>query len=160
MSTYRHFCLLNHVRPHRTCVHLRFERVMGLWHAMLLSLLVSALRARARLQNRGFAKHVRHESHASVRAVVCWQAQKSNPGGIFSWPKPVQVVYFASIRAYAQAREYSPTQPGQRHPAQPNPPLNGRPNGVPPSLGHSRLFAHFLWPRLGVTPLASPLALR
>jgi hypothetical protein len=47
-----------------------------------------------------------------------------------------------------------------RSAVQPNPPLNGRPNGVPPSLGHSRLLAHFLWPRLGVTPLASPLAIR
>jgi hypothetical protein len=136
-------------------------------------LLVSALHAWARFQNFSFTWHVCHESHAgsiakfvghdfgyknSVATRVAgqkveftqWQAQS----------KTCRALRFLFIKAYAYSREYSPTQPVGRHPARPNPPLNGRSNGVPPSLGHSRLFAHFLWPRLGVTPLASPLAIR
>jgi hypothetical protein len=108
----------------------------------------------------GFAKFVRHDFgyKNSVASRVAgqkveftqWQAQLET----------CRVLRFLFIKAYAHSREYSPTQLVGQHPARPNLPLNGRSNGVPPSLGHSRLFAYFLWPRLGVTPLASPLALR
>jgi hypothetical protein len=78
----------------------------------------------------------------------------------------VSLACFASCR-YASLCHLciAPNQPLMlamqlRQTTPPNLPLNGRSNGVPPSLGHSRLFAHFLWPRLGVPPLASPLAIR
>jgi hypothetical protein len=73
-----------------------------------------------------------HGCGAEAKLSHCW-----------SQPKPIQTLCFALIKAYARGREYSPTQPGWRHPAQPNPPLNGRSNGVPPSLGHRRLLATF-----------------
>jgi hypothetical protein len=152
--------LSSNVRLHRTCVHLRFEHVLSVWQEKMLAFVGQCASRKCKVSNRGFAKHVCHESRVSVSAVFRSQGQKSNPSGLWPCSNPVQAAHFATIKAYAQAREYSPTQPARRHPAQPNPPLNGRSNGVPPSLGHRMLFAHFLWPRLGVTPLASPLALR
>jgi hypothetical protein len=156
--------LNSNVRLRRTCVHLRFEQNLSIWQRVLLSF-IGQCASRKSSVSKQWLRQVRpprfqqqeiggqHGCGAKAKA-------KAKLSHCRSQPKAIQALCSALTKAYAQCREYSPTQPAGRHPAQPNPPLNGRSNGVPPSLGHSRLFAHFLWPRLGVPPLASPLAIR
>jgi hypothetical protein len=165
--------LNSNVRPHRTFVHLRFEQVLSVWQEKLVAFVDQCASRKGKVSNRGFARRVRHESRArdfakfvrhdfgyknSVASRVAGQKVEFTQGQAQS--KTCRVLRFLFVKAYAHSHEYSPTQPVGWHPARPNLSLNGRSNGVPPSLGHRRLLAHFLWPRLGVPPLASPLALR